>query len=115
MGKKTVTVKEFLEAIEANNTPHKRGGWFDNNPNGKVGSACILGQACINLGVENSSLTSALNKVKHGSANKIINLNDHTQRPYSELVKAAKNEFKGLENHKLELETSFYHSEIGKA
>lgn len=114
MGKKKVTVAEFLDALEADNIKLKRGGWFDSagvtgsHDIQKVGAACILGVACVNLGVTDSSLGSALDKVVSGSASKIIRLNDTTTTVYPEMVKSARKLFKGKEQEVLELTTTTY-------
>jgi len=115
MTTKVFTIQDFLDAIEANHIPHKRGAWFarvNGDANSRIGAACVLGQAAINLGVSSTSLQTALNKVVRGAAGDLIYENDSLKYPYPLLVKRAKEKFKGYEDVKIELVTQFYHSEI---
>lgn len=112
MSKKEFKVQDFIDAIEANHIPHKRGGWFDNDSHSKIGAACILGIACINMGVTSNSLTKALNKIESGSSTRMISANDSSPRTYPQLVAMAKEIFEGKENEPLVMDTQFYFSTI---
>ena len=58
---RTITVGQFIDAIEKNGLPQHFGDFFfrgDNysdNPNPKVTQACAVGQAYINLGIYNEN------------------------------------------------------------
>lgn len=111
MATKNITVQDFLDALEANHVPHITGTWFSYKNQSVIGAACAMGQACINLGARQHSLSEALDKVVPGASSKIISKNDR-HVPYHEIVKLAKEQFKGKEHRIISVETEFYHSQL---
>lgn len=84
---KRITLAELFDAIEANGLPQTRGGYwtFTNKTYGGdntfgIGSACAIGQAALNLGIDYSDLEYAFENFKNTKGTKltdaIINKND---------------------------------------
>lgn len=112
MSKRLITIEEVLDAMEANNIPLKRGGWFDGNRETKIGAACILGQTAINLGITESSLTQLLDLAVKHSYNTIIRWNDSDRLEYEVMVRRARELLKGKESVSYEADTVFYISAL---
>lgn len=122
MGNKVITVADILEAMEANNIPHQRGAWFKNKAGNsvneaedKIGSACILGQTAINLGVSTNDLQRAIDQAIPGFSATIISWNDHQHLSYSQMVTLTKARLKGMEDVSYIAKTQFYISELVKS
>jgi len=118
METKKVTVAEVLEAIEKNGYKHIRGQWWGtewNDGPAVITSACVMGQAALNLGVSNSDLESKLNAAADGLASTMINYNDDElpsgrHRKYSELKEIARNKFRPHLHKMIEVETAEYNA-----
>lgn len=110
--KRIISVQDVLDAIEQDNVPLHRGGWFSGSPDSLVGEACILGQAAVNLGVTTASIQNVLDKAKTGTSARIISMNDTDYANYAYMVSKARELMKGLENITFEAETRFYMSKL---
>ncbi len=97
---KLITGRDIIEAIKKNGFNHSRGRWFgksDKRINGQyvrgstvITSACVMGQAAINLGVDYTSLSKG---EFNEPTSKMITLNDHRRLSYPELVAEAEKLF----------------------
>jgi hypothetical protein len=92
-----ITIDDVLDAIEKNGLEQTFGSFFKtegedyvNNPpkSGKIIGACALGQAALNLGVNNFSLTDTLNLALPNTrlGQRIIKMNDHKKRSFAHIA-----------------------------
>lgn len=109
VAKKKITVRQFIDAVEADGLPKASGTLFRNKPRGtsisddilhhsfikkyqygkkpelKIGAACAVGQACINLGIEQPS---------HYVVNYIIGQNDNKGLSLKDIADKARARYK---------------------
>lgn len=112
---KIVTGAEILAALEKNGFLHER-GWYDITFIDKVEtitSACVMGQAAINLGVSMSDIEHVLDTEADGLAGTMIHYNDSqtesgNYRSYSDLKKIARRRFKPYLTQKFEMHEAKY-------
>lgn len=85
-----VTVQDVVNAIRANGVRQARNEYVRYDKSGNVVSACAIGQAAINLGVDYASLYRALNHDDDGKpmglGSKIISLNDTRRKSLQEIA-----------------------------
>lgn len=92
-----VTVDEVIAAAEQNGLLWAK-TWFVTDSDNNIVAACILGQAAINLSVDEMSLAGALNDLRPNSGDSIMTYNDEIARSYGgalERLKGLLNPYKG--------------------
>lgn len=92
-----ISIKEFLDAVDRNGLEHVIGQWFRNDGE-VITAACILGQAAINLEVDNYDLMQELNILAQtdnvpGYGERLIHMNDvgyGIPTPYRDYARVAR-------------------------
>lgn len=106
-----VTVADILDAMERNGFRQARNGeWINYNKDGSVRSACAMGQAVINLGIDLSSFQRALvwNDDLQDLKISIIDLNDSELKSCEVIATEMRKRFSHLLDKQLMLSTSEY-------
>ena len=98
-----VTTEQIIKAMEDNGYTHTRGSWFathyDSRGKPVIVGACIMGQAALNLGIEEVDVLTILNNAiafdetrltARGLGNIIMSMNDQIKAPYSKMLNKVK-------------------------
>ena len=93
---KTITVEEYIQAIEKNGLPQTFYQYYRFDA-GKIGAACAMGQAHLNLGLYNAEKQNKFWTYEHSVASEIesrtIELNDNAKLSFAAIGKALREEY----------------------
>lgn len=110
---KTITLGEFIDAMELNGYPQARGNWVTLTKGGtKVIRACALGQGIINLGLDRQSFEDQFRQIKFAEGfyaqsftAYVMMLNDVRKYSIKTIVRMAREQFKHELNTRLTVKT----------
>lgn len=106
------TIREAIEALEADAIPWTSGALHKVNTNGEVEKACAIGIMAVNLGVDARGLEDALNSVTPDHfASKIISANDGVG--LKQAIKVAQTSRTDLDT-KIKVKSHYYASVVQK-
>lgn len=108
---KTVTGREFVDAIEKNGLSQTYGWYFEGstgtdyiqntdsplNIKGKITSACAVGQAAINLSIVPYTAGAILPERFNSLITRVIQLNDESHLSFEQIAQALREEYFDLD------------------